>query len=123
MHYGEILQELRRDKKLTQKQVGELLSVSGSSIGFYESGEREPSPEMLSSLATLYGVSVDYILGRTRIRESNITSASLVKTDKEVVKIGEILNDIVSLSLEGRGIVINVIKGQKAIEQRKDSST
>jgi len=57
------LQISRTNCNLTRKQVAELLGVSESLIGLYESGNRQPSLSALIKLAALYHVTTDYLLG------------------------------------------------------------
>ncbi len=59
------IRDLREDSDLTQKQVGDAIHVSQRTYAYYESGQRMLPPDVLCALADLYGVSVDYILGRT----------------------------------------------------------
>ena len=58
------LKELRKERKMLQRQVAEAINCSQAVYSRYENGEREPSKEILAALADLYGVSVDYLLGR-----------------------------------------------------------
>ena len=64
------IRDLREDDDLTQKQVGEAINVPQRTYAYYETGERMVPPNVLCALADLYGVSVDYILGRTDKREA-----------------------------------------------------
>ena len=59
------IRDLREDRDLTQAQVGAAVGVSQRTYAYYESGQRMLPPEILSALADLYGVSVDYLLERT----------------------------------------------------------
>lgn len=68
MEMGKIVAKLRAEKNLTQKQLAILLNVSGSTISNYENGVHSPDPLMLNKLADFFGVSVDYLLGRTGYR-------------------------------------------------------
>ena len=63
--YSDLLKELRRDKKLTQKQIGAYFGISGPTFSLYENGHRRMSIDMLSQLADILGTSTDYLLGRT----------------------------------------------------------
>lgn len=58
------IRELRKKKGLTQQELGEYLGVQKTAISYYESGKRQPTPDMLMKMADLFGVSVDVILGR-----------------------------------------------------------
>lgn len=68
MVYGEILQELRKDNGLTQKQVAKQLHLSKSTVSNYENSIHFPPYDILNQLCDLYHVSSDYILGRTKCR-------------------------------------------------------
>ncbi len=59
------IRELREDKDLTQKQMGEILSCSQRVYSDYERGELDIPTEILIKLASYHNVSVDYILNRT----------------------------------------------------------
>ena len=65
------IRDLREDKDMTQKQMGEVLSCSQRVYSNYERGELDIPTEILIKLANFHKVSVDYILGRTDIRETN----------------------------------------------------
>ena len=53
---------LRRAAGLSQGELAQQLQVSASAIGMYEQGRREPSAELLVSMARIFGVTVDYLL-------------------------------------------------------------
>ncbi len=57
---------LREDRDLRQRQVAAVLNVSQNTYSQYENGVIELTAEHLIKLADFYGVSVDYLLGRTR---------------------------------------------------------
>lgn len=62
--FGEILKQLRLDKRENQSEVASFLGVSVQSYSAYES-YREPKYDILCKIANRYGVSTDYLLGRT----------------------------------------------------------
>lgn len=57
------IRELRKDRKMTMKQVGDVLGLAESTISQYETGKRQPDNETLLKLGELFDVSVGYILG------------------------------------------------------------
>lgn len=61
--FGERLQNLRKSRNLSQKEVANALNISASVLSNYESSERTPSLENLVSLANFYRCSTDYLLG------------------------------------------------------------
>lgn len=60
------IKNLREDHDLRQRQVAEMLNVSQNTYSQYETGVIELTASNLIKLADLYGVSVDYLLGRTK---------------------------------------------------------
>lgn len=68
MTLGGNLAKLRKEHNMGQKELALRLNVSIGTISNYENGVHTPNPETLGRLADCFGVSVDYILGRTRFR-------------------------------------------------------
>lgn len=69
--YFQRLRDLREDKDLNQTQVAKLLFTSQTVYSRYERGALTIPVEHLLTLADFYGVSVDYILGRTSKKQIN----------------------------------------------------
>ena len=65
MTNGERIRYLREKNGFTQKEVANRLGVESAAISKYELDMREPNIEALKKLATLFNVSIDYLLGRT----------------------------------------------------------
>lgn len=65
----ENIRKLRTDMGYTQKQVAEILGVSQNTYSQYEIGILNYPVDALAKLADFYGVSVDYLLGRTDVKE------------------------------------------------------
>lgn len=59
------LKKLRNDKGLYQKDIAKMLDIAVSTYSYWESGTNEPDQKSLIKLADYYGVTTDYILGRT----------------------------------------------------------
>ena len=62
---------LREDKDMNQTQIATYLGMSQTGYSKYETGERDVPTSILIKLADYYGVSVDYILGRTNNKKMN----------------------------------------------------
>ncbi|WP_019121852.1 helix-turn-helix domain-containing protein [Brevibacillus massiliensis] len=60
---GERLVKLRGNR--TQKQIAEQLGISRARYSHYENNHVQPSNELLKKMSDLYGVSIDYLLGRS----------------------------------------------------------
>ncbi|MGG3800639.1 helix-turn-helix domain-containing protein [Metabacillus fastidiosus] len=63
--FGERLRELRKERKLTMKELGQKFSLAESTISGYENEKRKPDLEMINSFADFFEVSSDYLLGRS----------------------------------------------------------
>lgn len=68
MDFSSRLKRLRTEKKLTQEQLGEKISVTKVSVSGYESGNRKPDMDTLQSIAGFFDVSIDYLTGKSDYR-------------------------------------------------------
>ena len=68
MKFSERLTEERRRKGVTQGEVAEHLGIKIRAYQYYDSGGRRPDYEGLVALADYFGVTTDYLLGRTEKR-------------------------------------------------------
>ena len=73
MKFHERLKYLRKKDDYTQDELAKKIGVTAGAIGLYEQGRREPDNLLLQKLASIFGVSVDYLLGFNDF-ESNILS-------------------------------------------------
>ncbi|AEG13896.1 MULTISPECIES: helix-turn-helix domain-containing protein [Desulfofundulus] len=62
---GERLAYLRNQRGLSQAELARLLHMGQSTIAMYEKNRRSPDNQSLKRLADFFGVSTDYLLGRT----------------------------------------------------------
>ena len=65
----ENIRSIRIDRGLTQDQVAKYLGISQNTYSQYEIGVLNYPVDAISKLADFYGVSTDYLLGRTAIKE------------------------------------------------------
>ena len=66
------LRELRKGKGVSQDVVSKELGVSKSTLGLWETGDTLPDAKAICDLSTYYGVSADYLLGKTRTSTTDI---------------------------------------------------
>jgi len=100
------LRTIRKQRKLTQRELASKLNMSQSTIALYETGDRKPDPDTINKIADFFDVSTDYLLGRSddtvdiyaefrRIRESipkwgeNAGQIALEETKKLLIKLIE----------------------------------
>lgn len=63
--FQERLRLLRSEKGVSQKQVAESLGITETGYQNYEVGRRKPTFDILPAIADFFGVSTDYLFGRT----------------------------------------------------------
>ncbi len=79
-----IITELRKEKGLSQKEAAAKLGISQALLSHYEKGIRECGQSFLIKIADFYGVSCDYILGRSRERNDFMAVAEhLISGDND----------------------------------------
>ncbi len=74
--FSRIITLLRKEKKLSQKQVAADLGISQALLSHYEKGIRECGLDFLIKTADYYNVSCDYLLGRTPQRYNDATDVT-----------------------------------------------
>jgi transcriptional regulator with XRE-family HTH domain len=77
---GERIKELRKKHKMSRKELGERLGVSVSAIGMYEQGNREPDSAKLEMLCEIFGVTIDYLIGRKTTQRTLPHSSDIIET-------------------------------------------
>ena len=68
MTFGERLKLLRKEKKFSQETLGEKIGVARTSVANYETDRNYPTSEVLEKLSDVFNVSIDYLLGKSNIR-------------------------------------------------------
>ena len=63
--FSETMSELRRKKGASQRTAAADLGISQAMLSHYENGAREPGLDFVCRACEYYGVSADYLLGRT----------------------------------------------------------
>lgn len=87
MIIGKRLKEARKNKNLSQQQLGDMLGVSKVSICGYENGIRIPTIENFIKLLDILDLRADYLLGRDITVVSETEEEYKVKMSKEDIKI------------------------------------
>lgn len=76
------IKQLREENNWTQAKLSEKMNCAMSSIAMYENGCRKPSLEVIIKLAELFNCSIDYLLGKSEIKNYQNK-----KTDFEKIQI------------------------------------
>ena len=67
--YLKRVKDLREDKDLLQKDIADLLSIKQQQYSLYETGKRDLPLELAIILSDFYNTSIDYIVGKTNIKQ------------------------------------------------------
>lgn len=86
------LTDLRESRNLSKKELAGILHVSREAVQSWESGVRTPPLPMIIELAEFFGVSVDYLIGRTKEGEFSLSKDEL----KKLEEVAKILTKIIS---------------------------
>ena len=74
MNFGEYLKTLRREKKLSQRQLADLSKISNTEVSRLESGQRlKPSPAILKAIAPHLGISYGELMKKAGYIEETIS--------------------------------------------------
>lgn len=78
MSLGTRLKKEREKRNWSQIYVGKKIGITNAVLSNYERDYRDPDTETLKKLAELYGVSIDYLLGRTDNPKYNYDNFNLI---------------------------------------------
>lgn len=78
--FSERLRELRNEKKISQKELAEILFVSQQTVAKWETDRSTPNPEMISKIAQYFEVSSDYLIGISDVK-TPVTSSPIDDDD------------------------------------------
>jgi transcriptional regulator with XRE-family HTH domain len=71
LNIGSKIIELRKQKKWSQLDLAKAIKASRDIIGKYERNENTPSIEMAQKIADVFGVTIDYLLGKSHFAKYN----------------------------------------------------
>lgn len=75
--FGGVLAALRRSKNLSQRALAKELLISQALLCQYENGSREPGLPFLGRVCDFFGVSADYLLGRSSHKSDRVSIPAL----------------------------------------------
>ena len=84
---AENIRKLRHDLNLSQEQLAERLGVRFQAVSKWERAETYPDVELLPSIASFFGISVDELLGTNEIEEKEMLLESIKSDDDFAVLI------------------------------------
>lgn len=120
---AQIIQETRKAKKLTQKEVADAIGVKLPTYSTYETGRSEPPIEILVRLSFLFGVSLDILTQKERLYKNskelaeqlNTFKTEIAKAEEELARRGD-SNPELMLFIEG---LKNVLSATEQLSQNE----
>lgn len=106
------LKILREESKLSQLDLANKLNMSQQAVSAYEKETREPDIETINKLADFFGVSIDYLLGKSDIR-----SPQKIKLDEMEIAFA---SGIKGLNKENQETLKNIMDGLLAKQKIED---
>ena len=113
---GAFLSELRKEKNLTQNELGEKIGVTNKTVSRWENGNYLPPVEMLQILSKFYDVSINEILNGERINDGDYKNVSdenvkyaLNRSNAIIRKHKKIMNWIIAIVVALLYIIISLI--------------
>ena len=81
---GALIRQLRKERKITQKKLGEMLDVTEGTISKYEANLMTPPFETLRSIASIFNVSMDTLCGMKH--QGTLSTHGLTESQTETLK-------------------------------------
>lgn len=123
-NFSDRLKLLRNEKQLTGSEFGKFFNVTKSAVSNWEINNREPSQEMLKMIADFFNVSLDYLMGKSNIRNNeqlqndNEVKSFTIKLVQELLK-SNIISDPNNIPVEITDMIIAALKND--IKQQKST--
>jgi transcriptional regulator with XRE-family HTH domain len=108
--HGKRLRELRQRRGYTQEELAALLNLGQRQIPRYESGETDPSADIIARMARALGVTADYLLGLTDEPSGHLAEDSLSPMERKLI------------TAMRHGLLIEALEALAALSKRDDES-
>ena len=87
--FGDILAELRHEKGLNQRELAAELRISQALLSHYEKGTREPGLPFVGRVCDYFGVTADFVLGRSERTDVPVFSGATAELNRALMDFGE----------------------------------
>ncbi|MBL7575760.1 Helix-turn-helix domain-containing protein [Peptoniphilus asaccharolyticus DSM 20463] len=116
MNFGEQLRRLRKDKGLTQDELGEVLGISSSTVSAYETNKVIPNEDIKNKIGDYFEINVNQLLDED-IEESYVNRNKRNLIDMELAKV---LGAINALTVVSDALIADIRKSIETIDQLTD---
>lgn len=108
------MQDLRRQNKLTQKELGHCCGISAQAISRYENGSAEPDIAMMKKIAQLLHTDVNTLVGYGRVSKEMRTVFKITVNEMEMVKAYRQSTSAI------REIILELLRAKGNVKKAKD---
>ena len=86
MTLGERIQQLRKEKRLTQAALASNIGVTVAQLTRYETQGVQPNADALKRMAMVFGITIDFLVNGTTVQkaENAITDSKLIGLFKQI---------------------------------------
>ncbi|MFX3651080.1 MAG: helix-turn-helix domain-containing protein [Paenibacillus sp.] len=122
MSYGNRIAELREQRGLTQEELASSIHITRAALSHYEKNRRKPDFEVLTRLADIFDVSIDYLIGRTKqsdvVMDEDVREFvdTLELSDKEVLERFDLMIDGKPLTEEEARRFIAFVRMERSMD-------
>jgi len=92
MNFSDVLKRIRRDNKLTQAELSELLNVTAGHIGMLEQGRAKPSYEVMERIVDLYSVDANLFFNEAQQDVRALNEITIKSLQSALIEVQERLN-------------------------------
>ena len=118
---GAAIKELREQRKMTQLQLAEILSVSDKTISKWETGKGYPDITLLESIAAAFGISLTELISGHQIKNSNV-SANMLRSGFYVCPVcGNVIHSMGAAVIHCHGLQLMPAEPEAADEHHRIS--
>ncbi|MCD7786549.1 MAG: helix-turn-helix domain-containing protein [Oscillospiraceae bacterium] len=121
--FAERVKELRKEKKMTQQELADILHVSMYTVSVWERGVRRPEFNTLDDICKLFNCSLGYLLGETdndsAAMPATFDEVPMWEGDDDLESLQRACRLFTQLSMTTRMIVTSTIAEAYKIEKQK----
>lgn len=118
---GAVIKELREQRKMTQLQLAEILSVSDKTVSKWETGKGYPDITLLESIAAAFGISLTELISGHQIKNSNV-SANMLRSGFYVCPVcGNVIHSMGAAVIHCHGLQLMPAEPEAADEHHRIS--
>jgi hypothetical protein len=110
------LKDLRKSRRLTQEEFGEIISVTQQNISKYENDVYEMPVDVLVKVSQYFNVSIEYLLGLTEIKRD---IAGQVVVNKTMDEYYDLVEAFKTLGGDEQELIWSIIEKMKQIRRKE----